>query len=211
MKYISTLLLIVFLIVVVKSKDEVDSKLQEQEKVISKLNSLSEKHKDFFYLSCFSVNELRPFSILQFKENTDLYSGKWISPKVYLSNLNNKEKEILRSKIAEYILSKDEKFITSIYNKIDAWCNNHKHFELIVDDYGLAKEDLVEILRKFDGFDQMIISQSKTGPDTEEEKSKINLDEALLTAENIISDFSKKQQMMIFSSIYRELSLVASN
>jgi len=211
MKYITTIILIIFLLVVVKSKDEVDTKLQNQENLISKLNQLIEKHGNDFYLSCFSVNELRPFSILQFKENTDLYNGKWISAETYLSNLNNKEREVLKSKIAEYILSKDDKFVDDIYSKIDSWCNNHKHFELITSNYGLSDKALYDVLIKFDGFEQMVASQSKTGPDSNEEITSVNVDEALLTAKNILSDYTKKQQLMVFSLIYRELSLVASN
>ncbi len=209
-KYFGAVCLIVVLYVAVFSRNNEKSQ-SSISNIPEQMNLLLTKHNDDFYLSLFSISELRPYSILQFKENTDLYNGNWISPDVYLSNLDTKEREFLKTKISEYIHSKGDEFSEKVLEKMDFWCSNHSNFELIINHYGVSKEDIVKILKRLDGFKQLSEIQSKTGPDNETINTKLQNDELFFLAENIISSKSKKEQFMIFSEIYKELSLIVSN
>lgn len=210
MKYISLALLIIFLIVVVKSKEEVDSKQKELQETRKEINLLLEKHNDYLYLACFSVFEVRPFSILQFKQNVDIYTGKWISPIEYVSNINQKEKEILLSKIIEYLNNEEKVNKNIILNKLDFWCINHKQLNFIATHYNTPKFKLVEIFEKIEQFDEITNAISNQGPNTFDRNDEKQIEEALTNAENILSDLDLKQQLSTYSTIYRELSLVAS-
>lgn len=209
-KYLGATCLIIVLYVAVFSRNN-DKSPSSINNIPEQMSSLLAKHNDDFYLSLFSISELRPFSILQFQKNTDLYNGKWINPSVYLANLDAKERELLKTKISEYLHSKGDDFSKKIIDKIDLWCSNHSNFDLIISHYGVSKENLVKILKRLDGFEHLSEVQSKTGPDSETINSHLQNDELFFLAENSIASKSKKEQFIIFSEIYKELSLIASN
>lgn len=211
MKYIGIGLITLFLIVAVKSKEEIDEKNKELNQIKKDLENLHSKYDEDFYLACFSVYEIRPYSILQFEQNVDIYTGEWITSKNYLSNLNAKEKELLKNKIAEYLLTEKAIEKSDIIEKINSWCINHKQFEFIIENYRITEKDFVGLLEKFEEFSNITNLVSNQGPEKIDKSNILQIDEAITNAENIISDMPLKTQLIIYSSIYRELSIIASN
>lgn len=203
--------MIIFLIVAVKSKDEVDSKQKEVQEIRKDLTLLLEKHDEDLHIAFFSILELRPFSILQFKQNVDIYTGKWISPSEYIDNLNSKEKDLLITKVAEFLSTKDDNVKNSIIGKLNFWCINHKQLNFIVSHYNTPKIKLVEILEKIDMFSDITNAISNQGPNTMDRNDPKQIEEAIINAENILSDQDLKKQLVVYSTIYNELSLIVSN
>lgn len=68
------------------------------------INKLESQYgEETLKLSFYSINELRPYSILQYENTVNKYSNTWVTPIEYLSLLEPEDRESINTRIFSYI------------------------------------------------------------------------------------------------------------
>src|SRR3989339_1145939 len=100
-----------------KTADEKDSAEKKQ------LNELYKKYDKSLFKAIFSLEELRPYAIIQIDKLSDTYKNEWTSPEVMFEMLNKKERDYILNQIAVYLHEcKDQSRSTRIGEKLKYWC-----------------------------------------------------------------------------------------
>ena len=179
---------------------------KNKSEVCIQIESLSAKYGDKLFKAFYSVDELRPFSIVQIDKILEIYDNSWISPVGIVSKLDAKEKELLLSKVIEYIESfEDENKRKLMLYKLVSWCKADSQFEFIHHELEVYDDN---ILKAID-----LNNDEKVAVSTNLENSqKINVeltsqqkDFAYHQALNRISTLSTKEQLKYYGKIYTQL------
>ena len=176
-----------------------ESKLNAKEE----LNSLYENYGDVLLKSFFSLEELRPFSIIQFDKLSDNYDNKWISPEKIVAGLKDEEKTMLLDKIITLIESDENPAnSTKTLDKIKSWCLAEVQFGFLTDKIGINQASVIKAIRNINTVRQI----TDTGAPVKGNKQSDLDDKMFFGAINYISSLSFDQQLKYYSDVYNQLS-----
>ncbi|ROL61052.1 hypothetical protein D9V86_07710, partial [Bacteroidetes/Chlorobi group bacterium ChocPot_Mid] len=109
-------LLLLSLVYLLHSEDQ-QKKESKPTTIQTQINAIVKAYGDKAFKAFYSLEELRPFSIVQIDQICDMYSNNWLSPQIIVSKLSNSDKQTLAKNVAEYIESFNdqdkEKYIIS--------------------------------------------------------------------------------------------------
>ena len=195
------ILLIIFNFSLIESYSSKDSILEDTFRKIFEIYPENENYKSFF-----AINELRPFSILQFEETVDLYDNNWVSAEILVSKLSQSQKNSLTNKVKDYINSFEKarkvKILTKLiyFNNVKSKLNEiSKVFDIedkniILSFYEIEATKLVFDNLTFGGeFDVIDLTESQ-------------IDELKNGAMNIVSEMTPKYQLLYYSDFYKSIA-----
>ncbi len=163
------------------------------------------------YKSFYSIEELRPISIIHLDKTSEMYANKWISPDEIIPLLNNEEKKSLKSRIGDIIETMEPERRKNMTLQINNWCMADIQFSVLLNTMGFAPSELLKAVYENDRTRYIFHEFGKQG------NTEINLmepndkDKALNKAKNAISYMTKKEQMDYYSDIFSKLALIVKN
>lgn len=194
--------------------NKLDSKYQKSWEMISVVNK---KYPNSIFIAFYSIEELRPFSILKFEKYYSKYEKKWEKPEVLALNLTTEEKDSLMLSIIKYV--EDNKLILNnnninrfeILNKIKHWNIAFTTLEQFMFNYDLNLADFLNLLHKNTYLTKELDEFARLGEFDSKMMSEIDHNEAYHTVLNKISNSNFKEQLKIYSEIYEDYYSVNSN
>lgn len=183
-----------------KTSNDVDIK-----EFISKLEL--EYGKEVLQLSYFSIDELRPYSILQNEATVSIYSNKWVTPKEFLNSLSADEKNNLNERIYNYVEDFDTTHLSQLYSKISNYLYTYTVFEKLLIDSDIAKKlKIFRTLRQMDitrtAFDHI----STMGDFNINDLKSNELNQAKVKSYNKIADLDEQSRLSYYSEFFKSIS-----
>ena len=115
------------------------------DKIMESLTDMENNYSDLLYKAFFSIDELRPYSIIQLDKISKIYDNKWISPDKINLLLDDNDRNVLIVQISEYIDNfNDEAKETSMLNRIKYWCIASLQFDLLLKQMEISHETLAK-------------------------------------------------------------------
>ncbi len=191
----------VFLLsILIQSNAEDISKKEDIERALIMLEA------DFgnsFYEALYSIDELRPYSIIQIDKIALEYNNAWVSPEYFTSQLNDKDKSILIDNISAFIADmQNEQTEKSVLRKIKSWCISENQLNLIAKKIGIGRTNVLNIIMNF----LPAPINANTGEVISTEKSDNDGAYYFYSTINQLSELSPKEQYQLFSKIFGELA-----
>ena len=179
--------------------------------VSSEINDLSENYDDLFFKAVYSIDELKPYSIIQVEKTCKIYNNRWISPDTLLRMLQEDDKTFLLSRIIEFVQNQPEKaYRKKLISQIKYWCMSWQQFDSLKDIFGFNDDFILSAMQKVAStrrlimvyYDQQSFSEGKMIPAEREM--------AFYTTLNFISTLTFDDQLKYYSEIYNQLSVMAA-
>ncbi|MFN3194853.1 MAG: hypothetical protein ACE364_02765 [Chlorobiota bacterium] len=200
MKSIAVILLLWFFIIPSSSNDKTISK-DDRETIISNLKEIY--GQDRLLLAYYSIEEFRPYSILQFESTVNKYSKQWVKPYDYSSLLTDKEKEILTKRIIQYIEDSEIEKSDDLVNKLKNYLytfNTLENLSIANENYKLKS---LQTLRNLKATRYAFENVSTLGEFEEDDYDSIELNQAKIKAYNIIADLDEDARYLYFSEYFK--------
>lgn len=174
------------------------------------LHQMKERYGDDIYHAFYSLNDLRPYSIIQFDKTIDAYNNTWIEPDSLIQLLSPDQREALMGKVVYYLNTLPEKDSKSILCKIDNWCIANRQLKFILCTMRIPEEKVLSACMKIDIFNQGLNFISKRDSLSLNNISHKEVNQGLNEITNTLSGLNPTKQLHYYSRIYSELYTIAS-
>lgn len=181
------------------------------------INKLIEKYDYKVFLSFFSLEELRPYSIIQFDKFAEKYETKWVNPNVFITELNESERDSLKLIITKYIYDNNDKLNYNNVNrynllqKVHNWNTAYDNISNIMFNYEISLTNILDQLYGISTTKVVLEKYARLGEFKSDVLSENDKNEAFHVALNRIASLSQKEQLRVFSELYQNLHLISSN
>ncbi|MBI5324917.1 MAG: hypothetical protein HZB41_06555 [Ignavibacteriae bacterium] len=198
--------LVVFILYSQSTKTNDDKENPEKKQ----LTDMYKKYDKSLFKAILSLEELRPYAIIQLDKLSDTYKNEWTSPEAMYNMMNKKEREYLLNQIALYLHeSKDQNRSTRLIEKLKFWCIADVQFSLITEKFGFYNEDVFQALMEIAITRQFFIREIDGQPLDIKTLSKTQTEKIYSDAMNYISNLSLKDQLKCYSEVYSQLSNIS--
>jgi hypothetical protein len=191
----------------------VDSKATNQNKAVKsneddEITQLINEYDSTAFKAFYSIEELRPYSILQIDRICALYGDSWLSPAIIYSSLNDKEKSYLEERIIEYLNNQTVEQKKKITERLKKWCAAEYQFSFMLNKMDVYKKELIKAFENV-ALSKNFVIQSKIK--TQKDKNEVEQQNENLYYESInyISNLKFNEQMKFYSEVFYQLSLTA--
>lgn len=174
--------------------------------IIRTLNELEDEFGMKFYQSLFSVEEIRPYSILQSQKTIDLYSDEWLSSSEYIEVLAQDDLDNLKEKIIAYLNSLSSSSTIQILKKVENWCIIDMQFT-VFNKYGLNQDMIIGALFQSEFTNEVFDDYINSGPFSINTITENQKHEIINDAKNLIASQPTKDQLYFHSSLYKNFAL----
>ena len=200
MKTIAVILLLWFFIIPSSSNDKLVTK-DSRESIISNLAEVY--GQDRLLLAYYSIEEFRPYSILQFESTVNKYSKQWVKPLDYSSLLTDDEKKILTQRIIQYIEDSEIEKSYDLVKKLSNYLYTYNTIEnlSIINDSSRIKS--LQTLRNLKATRYAFEEVSTLGEFEEEDYNTIELNQAKIKAYNIIANLDDESRYLYLSEYFK--------
>lgn len=207
-KIIAFLPLMVILSAIFIIADNTDFDKSNDQLLFDKSKELRERFGTSYLYCAFSLEELRPFSIIQSESTLQLYlRNDEISPKILAEALSEQEKSFLVSQIAEYAASLEfPEEAENLLKKIEYWCIGDKLFTVMNGEMGIFVDNLKNAIKRIDATKNILQQYSQSNNTGKGEAELLNDDPAYFQVLNYLSKQPFAEQLDYYASIYNELS-----
>ena len=204
----SVFLVIVCLLSAKDTKPTDEKKIQIKKQV----SELLKNYNNAFYKSVFSIEELKPYFIMEIDKISELYNNHWLSPATMLEKLNDRDKELVVKKLIDYIYEiNDPLKENALLSKINSWCNAQWQFDFFSQKLGFSHEIIINTIYSIT-VSKPIVAQYyiQRGP------NNINLtpeqiEKAYFETLNMVAGFKFEEQMKYYSDMYNKLGTISKN
>ena len=181
--------------------------------VKGQINNLADKFDGRLYKAFYSIDELRPFSIVQIDKVIESYNedGKWMSPEAIISELNDKDKNKLKDRVIEYIESFEPGTRRSIIlDKLESWCKADAQFDFINNELGIYRDSIIETMHQLNVGRGMISKYYDFKSIPKNELTNEQKEFAYYQTINLLSNMKFADQLKYYSDMYNQLSNICS-
>ncbi|MFH1052293.1 MAG: hypothetical protein V1779_15340 [bacterium] len=197
-------LLLLSLVYLLHSEDQ--QKAAKPSTINTQINNIVKLYGDRAFKAFYSIEELRPYSIVQIDQICDIYDNNWLSPNTILTKLDNEDKQFLTKSVAEYIGSfndpdKEKYLLLRIVN----WCKADMQFSFINDGLGIYQENIVQALHNVNKVNQNLFDNNIKADGKNEISGQEN-DYTYYQTLNLISNMKTSDQMKFYGDIYYQLA-----
>ena len=187
----------------------IEDKKPEPLTVKEQLIQLASKNPQIIYDAFFSLDEFRPFSIVQFDKISDNYDKQWKEPVTLANMLNPQEKATLLDRITAFIeSSKTTERQKELLKKLQYWCFAQTHFNLIMDSFGVPQDSLTTAALNTNIAKSIVIQylnqHSTNYKKLTPEEFKMAYNDIL----NLVSSLKPRDQFAFYAKFYTELSYI---
>ena len=197
-------LILLSLVYLLHSEDQ--STVNKKSDVNNRIKVIVEKYGDRAFKSFYSLEELRPYSILQVDHICDLYGDTWLSPTAILKKLTKEDKELLTKSIGEYIDSFDDinkqNFVIA---RIINWCKADMQFSFLNKDLDYFQENVFTAMMNVNKINQYSNLCDYKSAEIEVLNSEQN-DYTYYQTLNVISALALPEQLRFYGDIYYQLA-----
>jgi hypothetical protein len=172
--------------------------------VSEQIEHITQKYEDLAYRGFFSVDDLKPFSILQFEQTVNKYSGDWQKAENYTELLDRNKLKKLKKEIVSFISEDEDK--DKILNKLKYWCVSSRQIDVLKNDFDIAVGDLLSIFYRNESTNSAFNILSIGGSFDPSKLTEIQTERLLNSCMNKIAEMSKKEQFKINSYVYAKLA-----
>ena len=200
-------LLLLSLVYLLHSEDQ--QKVEKPATIEMQISNIVKIYGDGAFKSFYSLEELRPYSIVQIDRICDLYDKDWLSPNTILTKLDIEDRQMLTKSVAEYIGSfndanKEKYILTRIIN----WCKADMHFSFINTGLGVYRENIVQALINVNKANQYFLIYNVKADGELKEPNQQN-DYTYYQTLNLISTMKTSDQLKFYGDIYFQLASIA--
>ena len=204
------LLFFFFMLVVYMLYSQTNKQSSRYSVVQKELQDYIANYGNSVYKSFFSLEELRPYSILHTDRLSENYENKWTEPSKMAASLSKKEKDNLLRKVAEFIESSpDESARRRLMLQIKNWCIADLYFGFLGDKLGVKNETLLNSIIENSKTKSLLLKINATGNRNINSLSSIQADEVYTYAVNYVSTLSLKEQMKYYSELMGQLAIAS--
>lgn len=169
--------------------------------------SIFNRYEQNVYEALFSINELRPYSIIQLDKTIDIYNNEWIEPERYAAMLDANDKEVLKKQVFLLIASMDIEKRQQLIEKINSWCINDLQMHFFISDFGIELHSLVASMYALPLTNNILDTYNERGKIDASKLEDIKINKAYHSALNIISSIEMKYQLEYHSKLLADLSM----
>ncbi len=163
--------------------------------------------QEVLHLSFFSIDELRPYSILQNESTVAIYSNNWVTPNEFLNSLSFDERKGLNSRIFSYVEDFDTTHLTQIYSKLSNYLYTYTVLEKLLMDSDEAKKlKIFRTLRQMDRTKSAFEHISTMGEFNSTDLKSNLLNQAKVKAYNKIADLDDQSRLLYYSEFFKNVS-----
>ena len=159
--------------------------------------------------SFYSLDELRPYAIIQMDKTIDMYENDWIAPSDVYKKLTPKERDLIKTKLIGFISSKPVEEREHLLTKIKSWCIADLQFEFIKSNYNQSEQTMLGIMKNLAGTSEVFETISKSGPCDLAKLSENEKNEAYNKVLNKIAEMKLNDQFKYYSAVFTNLSTLA--
>jgi hypothetical protein len=175
--------------------------------VRKELTKVSNTDNDMVYKAFYSLEELRPFSIIQIDKISEIYQNDWISPADIVGKLTAEDKLFLMDRIVDMIENTPSEFSREkLMQKINDWCNSYYQIKYLNNRMEFSMEELVSACSGIDEIKDFVESLKEKRSFDKNWLNKINKDKAFFAVVNYVSNMNKKSQCQFYSKLYGQLA-----
>ncbi len=200
----AVLLSLVYILYSEDQKDAINGKPSEE------IHYIIEKYGDRAYKSFYSIDELRPYSIIQIDRISELYNNKWLSPDLIMKKITAKDKKILNNSIIGYINDMKKNKREYILKKIINWCKADLQFSFINNDLGIYRENLIKAVHQVTSSQRIISKYYDLKANNIEKLSPEQMNKAYYETLNLVSSLKFRDQLKYYSEIYNQLAIICN-
>lgn len=200
MKSIAVILLLWFFIIPSSSNDKSITK-DSGESIISNLSEVY--GQDRLLLAYYSIEEFRPYSILQFESTVNKYSKQWVKPLDYSSLLTDDEKKILTQRIIQYIEDSEIEKSYDLVKKLSNYLYTYNTIENLTMMNDASRIKSLQTLRNLKATRFAFEEVSTLGEFEEEDYNTIELNQAKVKAYNIIANLDDESRYLYLSEYFK--------
>jgi hypothetical protein len=198
-------LLLLSLVYLLHSEDQ-QKKESKPTTIQTQINAIVKAYGDKAFKAFYSLEELRPFSIVQIDQICDMYSNNWLSPQIIVSKLSNSDKQTLAKNVAEYIESfNDQDKEKYIISRIVNWCKADMQFTFINNNLGIYQENIVQALNNVNKTNQFFLVYDVKADGSSQDKTQIDEFTYYQTL-NLISTMKASDQLKFYGDIFYQLA-----
>lgn len=183
---------------------------KEQSTVRYELASLEDLYGESLYKALFSLDELRPYSIIQIDRISESYKNDWMSPSETVKKLTEADKSLLLDNISQLIEGSNDPIIkATTVEKIKNWCIDYEQFYFVLNKMGVEEIMLLQAAHKIEPTREVVESfVEKKSPETSY-LSSVNKERVIYQTINAISELKKDAQFDYFSRFFGEIALLS--
>lgn len=167
---------------------------------------IEKKFGPMIYLSFYSLEEIRPYAIIQLDKTIEMYENNWIKPSAVVSKLSAKEKDMVKGKIIAFIMSKNDEEKKELVNKLRFWCMANSQMEFLQKTLNQSQNQTLLACNRIPSVGEAFAEYGKTGPIDMQKLDDNAKDELFNKILNNVADMSFPDQMKFYSAVYAKLS-----
>jgi hypothetical protein len=181
------------------------------------INKLIEKYDYKVFVSFFSLEELRPYSIIQFDKFSENYNTKWADPNIFITELTQSDRDSLKLIITKYIYDNNDNFNYNYVNnynllqKVQNWNIAYDNISNIMFNYEISLTNILDQIYGISTTKVVLEKYARLGEFKSDVLSENDKNEAFHAALNRIASLSQKEQLRVFSELYQNLHLISTN
>jgi hypothetical protein len=201
--YILGIFIIVFILFARNSSDDKDGSTKKE------LNELYKQYDEGLLKAFLSIEELRPFSIIQFDKFSDKYKNEWTSPSKMIEKLNKHDRELLINRVADYLDRQGEqKNKSGIINKLKYWCIADEQFNILTEKMCLPDDIVFKALSEVAGTRNIFTQEKDDKLKDINNLNSLQVEQLYIETMNYISTLSLKEQLRCYGEVYSQLSVL---
>ncbi len=199
-------LLLLSLVYLLHSEDQ--PKEAKPATIEMQVTSIVKIYGDGAFKAFYSLEELRPYSIVQIDQICDIYDNHWLSPSTILDKLDNDDKNLLTKSVAEYITSfndpdKEKYILLRLVN----WCKADLQFAFINNSLGIYQENIVQALNNVNKTNQYFLIYDVKADTVNQQKDQQN-EYTYYQTLNLISTMKTPDQLKFYGDIFYQLASI---
>jgi hypothetical protein len=174
--------------------------------ITNELVSISEKFESSIFKSFYSIENIRPYSIVHIDKISEIYENKWISPNDIVAMLEKNDKLLLLEMVSDFAMELKPEQRSKYFSSIKSWCISDMQFSFLSKAFDFSNDEIIEAITKTDGTNMLLKQFSPHSNPKLSKLSAIEKNQLISNAQNIISKLTHKEQMHYYSSLYKNLA-----
>jgi hypothetical protein len=134
------------------------------------------------------------------------YEHRWTTPEDISQNLSKKEKQILKSSVADFIFDKGPELRFQLIAKIKSWCMADKLVQYLFTGYGITLDEFLKTSEKNFYTQVYAASGTKAEESTITNMTSLEKNKMYHLVLNEIASLGKGKQLDYFSLMFKSLA-----
>ena len=164
---------------------------------------LEKEFGDIFIEAIYSIDETKPYAIIQNDHISVIYNNNWISPGKIIKMLSNEDKKNIVDEIINFLKNYEKSSdAILIINKLKSWCITEYQLDFISEKMEVGKKRILLILKDiYSGY----INQN-TGETVDQMTTKKDEEQEYYILVNYLSGFNLNEQFNIYAKLFNQLA-----